>query len=276
MIYIDTHVHFHACFHPISFFNRVERNIRNIQNPPDEPSELSCCLFLTEAGNTNYFEKIQKSGLTFAVNDANPDDRWKVHGTSEPLSMLVTNRFGFSIYLIAGQQLQTSEGLEVLAIAPKYRLAEGKPIEKLIRDVVEANGLAIVPWGFGKWMGKRGKVLHALLERFTSEYFFWGDNGGRPKFLPEPSLFRLARQKLFRILPGSDPLPFPDEIRRVASFGLSLDGKIDRSEPAGQLKQMLNNPGYEFNTFGQLETFGNFVKHQILMQIVKRKSRFFK
>ena len=206
----------------------------------------------------------------------NEPNGWRVLNTSESVSMLVTNEVGFRIFLIAGQQLQTAEGLEVLAVAPNYRVSEGKPLEQMISEVIEADGLAVIPWGFGKWTGRRGKVLRGLLERSNPEEFFLGDNGGRPKFLPEPYLFRLAKQKSIRILPGSDPLPFPNEVNRAGSFGLLFKGEINRQKPAGDLKLKLTNPEHEFETFGHLETFGRFIKHQVLMQIVKRKSKIFK
>lgn len=243
---------------------------------PTEPSKISCCLFLTEPSNTNYFERIKNNGLAFTQSSQDNTNGWNVFNTSEPFSMLVTNVAGFRIFLIAGQQLQTAEGLEVLAVAPNNRLSEGKPIEQMITAVVEADGLAVIPWGFGKWTGRRGKVLLGLLERSKPEDYFLGDNGGRPKFLPEPYFFRLAKQKTIRILPGSDPLPFPSEVNRACSFGLSFEGEINSQRPACDLKLKLTKPNHEFDTFGRLETFGRFVKHQVLMQILKRKSKILK
>jgi len=276
MIYIDAHVHLHDSFDPISFFNHIEQNIHSILKSPTEPSRISCCLFLTEPFNENYFERIQNKDLAFTGSDPNKPNGWRVLSTSESVSMLVINGVGFRIFLIAGQQLQTAEGLEVLAIAPNYRVSEGKPLEQMISEVLEAEGLAIIPWGFGKWMGRRGKVLRGILERSNPADFFLGDNGGRPKFLPEPYLFRLARQKSIRILPGSDPLPFPNEVNRAGSFGLLFKGEINRQKPAGELKQKLTKPEHVFETFGHLETFVRFIKHQVLMQLVKRKFKIFK
>jgi len=276
MIYIDAHVHLHDSFHLISFFNHIEQNIQSILKSPTEPSRISCCMFLTEPFNANYFERIQNKDLAFTRSGPNKPNGWRILSTSESVSMLVINGVGFRIFLIAGQQLQTAEGLEVLAVAPNYRVSEGKPLEQMISEVIEADGLAIIPWGFGKWMGRRGKVLRGILERSKPAEFFLGDNGGRPKFLPEPYLFRLAKQKSIRILPGSDPLPFPNEVNRAGSFGLLFKGEINRQKPADDLKIKLTNPEHEFEVFGQLETAARFFKHQVLMQLVKRKPKILK
>ena len=276
MIYIDAHVHLHDCFHLISFFDHIEKNIQSLLKYPIESGRISGCLFLTEPSNANYFERIRNNDLALTRRGPNEPAGWRVLDTSESVSMLISNEVGFRILLIAGQQLQTAEGLEVLAVAPNYRVSEGKPLEQMISEVIEADGLAIIPWGFGKWMGRRGKVLRGILERSNPAEFFLGDNGGRPKFLPEPYLFRLAKQKSIRILPGSDPLPFPNEVNRAGSFGLLFKGEINRQKPAGDLKLKLTNPEHEFETFGQLETAVRFFKHQVLMQLVKRKPKIFK
>jgi hypothetical protein len=276
MIYIDAHVHLHDCFNLISFFNHAEKNILNTESCSIKPKNISCYLFLTEASNENYFEKIQETSADSFRNSLHKTNGWKFYPTSEPFSIIITNDTGFRIILIAGQQLQTTEGLEVLAVAPKRKLVEGKPIEQMISEVFGAEGIAIVPWGFGKWMGRRGTVLKGFIERSKSSLFFLGDNRGRPRFLPDPILFRHAKQKFIRILPGSDPLPFPSEVRRVGSFGLSFTGEISSEKPFGDLKQKITSPGFEFNTFGRLEMPGKFIKQQLLMQIVKMKKRSFK
>jgi len=275
MIYIDAHVHLHDCFHLNVFFDHVERNIQRVSQSRHDPNQVSCCLFLTEASNANYFENIRHKGDPSVGNTTSANDGWRVQRTSEPISLLISNEAGFRIYLIAGQQLQTAEGLEVLALAPNHRIVEGKPLKQLISEVVKADGLAVVPWGFGKWLGRRGKVLKAIIQQIEPRGFFLGDNSGRPRFLLEPSMFRLAKQKSIRVLPGSDPLPFASEVRRAGSFGLTLQDEISGERPAEQLKQKLVAPETEFDTFGQLETVDRFIKHQLLMQLVKRQSKRF-
>ena len=42
---------------------------------------------------------------------------------------------------------------------------------------------------------------------------FLGDNGGRSSMLPYPTQFNLAEANEMKILPGSDPLPFPQEAK---------------------------------------------------------------
>jgi hypothetical protein len=177
---------------------------------------------------------------------------------------------GFLIFLIAGRQLQTEEGLEVLAVAPDKEMSNGKQIGTTLSEAIASNGLAIVPWGFGKWVGKRGKALRKALESVDSRKFFLGDNSGRPKFSPTPLMFREGRRKGIHILPGSDPLPFRSEEGRAGSFGFFFDGTISFDRPAEHLKQKLTDPGFNFSNYGQLESIGRFIRNQLLMQIRKR------
>jgi hypothetical protein len=172
--------------------------------------------------------------------------------------------------------LQTTEGLEVLAVAPRYKIIGKKPAEIMISEVIKADALAIVPWGFGKWIGKRGKVLKKILQNSNLGGLFLGDNSGRPRFLTERHFFDLARQKNIKILPGSDPLPLPNEVSKAGSFGLSLNGEISSKQPAEDIKRKLRSPELAFDTFGQLESIGRFIKHQLLMQLLKHSSKRFK
>lgn len=275
MIFLDAHVHLHDCFQLMSFFDHIEDNVHNILKLTVEASRLSCCLFLAEPDKANYLGRIQHDGCAFSHHHLNELGGWRVYGTAEPSSLFVVNGDGFRIFLIAGQQLQTAEGLEVLAVAPKYRLSEGRPLEQMIAEVVRAEGLAIIPWGFGKWMGRRGKVLRRILEGSNPPELFIGDNGGRPKYLPEPQLFRLAKRNSVRILPGSDPLPFPDQVGRAGSYGSILGGALATKMPASEIKRKLVGLD-DFEKFGRLESFLTFVKHQVLMQWVKRKQQIFR
>ena len=167
----------------------------------------------------------------------------------------------------------TLEGLEVLSLATTNSFPEGLPVRKLIVNVRDTGGTPVIPWGFGKWMGRRGKTLIKLLDTAKSADFFLGDNGNRTYILPHPSQMKLAQDNNIRDLPGSDPLPFTSESHRAGSFGFTLDGIISVENPAEDLKKILNNSVGTIQPHGTAEGALRFFRNQSRMQI---KKHFFK
>lgn len=157
----------------------------------------------------------------------------------------------------------------MLALGTCQRFDEGKTTEELIREVVQARAIPVLPWGVGKWLGRRGRLIEDLIESPDSPRFFLGDNANRPAFWPRPSHFRRAEEQGIRNLPGSDPLPFPNEVQRVGEFGVILDGPLDLEEPARHLKQLLLDKSTTFRQFGRAETPLRFVRNQLKMQYRK-------
>ena len=174
---------------------------------------------------------------------------------------------------MAGRQIVTKEKLEVLALTTDRPFEEGTPIQDTLESVLSVGGIPVIPWGFGKWWGKRGKILTDLLQSQTAPGFSLGDNSGRPGFLPYPSQFEQAQKKGIRILPGSDPLPFPTEYWRPCSVGFAVTGKLHDETPATDLRAILKNPNSAFFPYMQLEHWPRFFKNQLAMQIAKRQAR---
>ena len=117
-------------------------------------------------------------------NQKNGD--WKIHPTEEPLSLIAKNERDETLVMIAGRQITTIEGLEVLALITNQEFKERRAITEIIQTIRHVGALPVVPWGFGKWMGRRGRHLKRLLTEVKNSDFFLGDNGGRPRFLPRP------------------------------------------------------------------------------------------
>ena len=107
--------------------------------------------------------------------------------------------------LIAGRQIVTEENLEVLALLTDRKFEDGLPLQEVIQTVRENKGISVIPWGFGKWMGRRGRFLESALEEAENSELFLGDNSGRPVFWSRPSHFRLriSSPRKFRIQGGS-------------------------------------------------------------------------
>jgi hypothetical protein len=107
-------------------------------------------------------------------------------------------------------------------------------------DLVRSDGaLAVVPWGFGKWIGRAGIRIRELFNSQSPESLFAGDNGGRLQILGMPKPLKAARREGFRVLPGTDPFPFGADYRRVGGFGFLAAMEPDLIHPWQSLRSAL-------------------------------------
>jgi hypothetical protein len=150
-------------------------------------------------------------------------------------------------------------------------MPDGLPLEETVAAVEKENALPVIPWGFGKWSGKRGDVLREFLGSRKEGVFFLGDNSGRPNFLRFPDFQREAPGISFKVLPGSDALPFPSEMQRVASFGFTLQEALDLQRPGEALKRILMKPGVVPTPFGSHESASRFARNQVALRLWKHR-----
>jgi hypothetical protein len=164
----------------------------------------------------------------------------------------------------------TSDRLEVLALSTVSEIPDGLPLEKTIAVVEKEGAVPVIPWGFGKWSGRRKRVLMKYFASRQEGVFFLGDNGGRPNFLRFPDFHRKAPGVSLIELPGSDALPFPSELKKVGSFGFTLHEELDLRRPGEALKRILMKPGVVPKPFGSPESTSRFARNQLNLRIWKR------
>ena len=183
---------------------------------------------------------------------------------------MITDRSGFECFLISGKQIVTQENLEILGLGMEGEVEDGMDIDRVIEKVIEAGCLPVLPWGFGKWTGDRGKVVDKLVGAKKYSPFFVGDNGNRPRFMKMPEQLTTGMGNSMRNLQGSDPLPFRHEAEKVGSFGVQITGTLSKETPFDSLYQILSEEAVDIEPYGDLESALRFVKNQVAMQIVKR------
>jgi len=266
MILIDAHTHIYGCYNldkaVLCAFNNIEQSSKRTEEPID-----AGVLFLTESTQHDYFGAFaQQAGKTH--NEFSADRSWTVRKTDEPSSLLLahTHYPELKLFIIAGRQLITEENLEVLAVDYKSSSPPKAPLHQTVTSIIDGDGIAVLPWGVGKWVGRRGTVLQRFLQENHSPLLFLGDNGSRPAFWPS-SLLHDARQKKRKILSGSDPLPIAGEEKRICSFGTVVHTKIDMKRPAASVKISLSEPTTKLSQFGVLQPFFSFFKQQISIRL---------
>ena len=266
-VIIDAHVHIHDCFQLSFFLDSALHNFREAASRQHKKAFKSV-LLLSEAAGANWFRQLSE-----LVGDANNFiGSWRFWGTSEACSLRARRSENEELIIVAGRQIVTSENLEVLALGTDQEFIDGQPIADVIKLVRSSGALVVLPWGFGKWTGKRGAIIRRLIAQFDKYEIFLGDNSGRLRNWPVPSQFKLATRKGIRILPGSDPLPFATESWRPGSYGVILDASIDENTPFNDVKQAIHHD-CGMRPYGRRENHLRFIRNQMGMQLLKRRSK---
>ncbi|CAN5293805.1 hypothetical protein BH24PSE2_BH24PSE2_12730 [soil metagenome] len=260
---IDGHVHLYDCFEMVAALEAAAHNFA-AAGAAWNGSRVGV-LMLTETSRDNRFDRLRSA-------DGAGD--WRLSGFDEDPTALRARRVrdGDELLIVAGFQVISSEGLEVLTLATSARLADGKPAREIIEEAHAADALLVLPWAVGKWLGRRGRVLDELMHESFAAELFLGDNSGRPWFWRNPSHLRAARRRGMRILPGTDPLPLPHEVERIGSFGCALDASLGDQHPTDDIKRALRDRSIPWRPFGRLETSGRFVRNQIGLRTGARTS----
>ncbi len=273
LILIDGHVHIHDCFDIDCFFTSAFENFRIHAKGQGREDSFISVLCLTESIYDNWFSRLKSCAQNKAEHPSRKIYEWKVATTGDPLSLELKGGKGELVYILAGRQIVTSERLEVLALGTDSRYIDGESLITTVESVLRDDAIPVIPWGFGKWYGKRGDILKKLIESHDEHTIFLGDNGGRSSILPYPSHFRLAEARGIRILPGSDPLPFPHESKKPGSYGFAVFGTIDCARPVSDLKRIILDPAVRLVPYGKPETLSRFIRNQCAMQMLMRNSK---
>lgn len=170
------------------------------------------------------------------------------------------------LMLVAGRQIITSEGLEVLGLGTRALVPDGLPLTEVVARLNDADALTVLPWAVGKWLGRRGQLIDQYLSQAQADRVFLGDNGGRPAWWP-------VRQfnSGFKVLAGSDPLPLPGSAGMVGRFGSRIAFTLPEQKPLQALKQALRDPATEVLRYGKPASSPRFLWDQGRLR-VKGKS----
>ena len=262
-VLVDAHVHFHDCFSWEVFLNAAAANFALARRELAVGNDSPGCMMLTESAGVNYFcALVNEPKLVSSFG-------WRVTATGEDCSVLLTSAERDTIIVVAGRQIVTAESLEVLALGTTEEVPDGRAIREVLDAVVNLNATAVVPWGFGKWWGRRSRIVTGMLLFNTGLRIFLGDNGGRPTLSMRPRLFSLGEAKGVFVLPGSDPLPFADHAGRAGRYGFVLNQRISLEHPYETIRAGLRGLTASPRVFGRREGLARFAVSQFRMQLRK-------
>lgn len=223
--------------------------------------EYQPVLMLTEIAGVDWFGAAYGSGsMQF--------DAWTVAPWDNDPLTLRARRHGAALAIVAGRQVVTAEGIEVLALLTRGMIVDGLDLGATVSAIDSEQALAVLPWGAGKWLGARGRIVDEFLRDGTRHRAFAGDNGGRPGLWPMPAAFDAARRAGRPVISGSDPLPLAGEECRAGSFGIWIEARLPDDQPGAALRGLLVNSGAEkVRPFGEPERAWRFVRNQLALRM---------
>jgi hypothetical protein len=198
---------------------------------------------LSESRGVDAFGRFRR-----AIGDA--FGSWRVESTEETCALRL-HRDGACLLLIAGRQIATAEGLEVLALGCGEQFEDGRPIRDTLERAAALGAIPVLPWGFGKWSFRRRRSVESILRSEWSSSIWLGDNAGRLRYGPRPRLFDLAAKRGMGVLPGSDPLPLHWHLGRAGRRGFLLPGDLNRDRPAAAIREHLTRREVQPACFGR-------------------------
>jgi hypothetical protein len=261
----DTHVHFHGCFTWGAFLAAAAANFARARRRLGLTAASPGCLMFTESAAARAFREFDEGPAFFRSLG------WVVERGDEGSSRVLTHRGGDAILVIAGRQIVTAEHLEVLALGFVDEIADGRPIRDVVCAVRDRGAVAAIPWGFGKWWGRRGRLLRHVIE--TETLLYLSDNGGRAGVLPRSRTFAWAEQRGVPTLAGSDPLPLRSHEARAGSYGCILDDWRPTASPANVILARLHALTRSPATFGRLSSLPAMIQSQAALRLRGRHGR---
>ena len=243
-IIADTHLHFYPCYDTDKAFSCLTDRLASFAEGPG-----IALGFMAERHDCDFHTRMR-------AGQVKTNGQFKIHTEPDGVSVSVvptvqskakdarstTSKTG-KITLLPGRQIVTRERLEVLALATTDQIPDGLPAAEAIERSLECGAVPVLAWAPGKWFFQRGRIVRELITRFPPEALLIGDTSLRPGIWPEPILMRTARKRGFRVVAGSDPLPFQGEEAVMGSYASCLEGDFDPSDPLASARGLLLTPG---------------------------------
>lgn len=264
---VDAHVHLYPFMRVRAMLDAAGRNLPGLNasaGAEATPAERAGVLLVADPDGVAGYERLLTEP---ADGEAGP---WRrEHGDDH--SVTFRQEGGTSLTAIRGQQLITREGLEVLGIGCGAKLRSGFPLAEMVARIRAARGLAILAWGAGKWLGRRGRTLTRLIEAEAGQPdVVLADNGGRPRAWSRVAQFETAAERGMRVLAGTDPLPLAGEVQRIGSYGFRIRvAGSDGVAPGDSLRRALATDT-PIQIVGRPMPVRGFVLNQLRLRLQRR------
>ena len=244
-ILADTHVHVYPCHRVEDVFRSAWANLAGLA---DSPGDLTFLLFLTERSDCRFFHDLAEGKAPMA-------DGWETTSACDENACCVRRAADHAtLCILRGRQIATKERLEVLSLAGDPELTDGCTARQAIEETLSAGAVPVLPWAPGKWLFERGRQVEELLRVYHPGQLLIGDTTLRPAALGEPRLMRKARTRGFKVVAGTDPLPFAGEECGVGRYGVAWEGDLGEYSLVRDIRRMLLDPLCAMRTVGRRDS----------------------
>lgn len=262
-ILVDGHAHLYPCFDLALFLSAAQRSFQAARGFTEPRDNWAGCLVLMETDMCVPWSKLQESAEKMKRCEG-----FQMQLTTEPNSVAVKAEDGTRMFLIAGQQIATCDGIEVLALFGRgQKLKEGSDACRTIAAVRANESLPLLPWGFGKWWLRRRHILERVLRKESPRGLYIGDSAPRPTLLPRSPVFELAERLGVHDLPGTDPLPLRSHGTKAGRLGFALTGPFDERRPAASIQTLLSGAKNQPGKFGVHDPLPRTILSQVLLRV---------
>lgn len=256
---IDGHIHLYPLY---KLTLAIKNGIANLQQSAKQSDAIDLnqkqipVWLLVERYDCNFFGQIS-SESSVKMNG------FTLKAAEDGSTIIVSENDTTVLYIFAGRQLVTKENLEILSLVSPFNLKDREySIEQVIDSVIESEGVPAVNWAPGKWFFSRGKIVKNVLAKYSPEQLLIGDTSLRTTLWPTPRLMSRSRKKNFKIIAGSDPLPFEDEEYQIGKYGFTVSARFDESKPAESMRNILKDTDIPFNFIGKRNNLLTFSQRQ--------------
>ena len=238
----DTHVHVYPCHRVEEVFRCAWANLAGLAGPAGDRTFL---IFLTERSDCRFFHDLVDGKVRMA-------EGWEATSACDENACCVRRAEDQAILcILRGRQIVTKERLEVLSLAGDPEMKDGCGAWQAIEETLSDGAVPVLPWAPGKWLFERGRQVEELLRAFQPGQVLIGDTTLRPAGCGEPRLMRKARARGFKVVAGTDPLPFAGEERRVGQYGVTWEGELGEYSLVRDIRRMLLDPNCAMRTVGR-------------------------
>lgn len=267
---VDSHCHLHCIDDLGTLLDNASTSFQQAAAHHNIASGWYGVLAFTDTAKSTSFSHIRFM-ITSSTDNTLEINGWTLEVTDENCSVKAVNAQDITIFICAGQQIVTAERIELLSLFKATRIADAYPIKDCINQVNEHGGLAVLPWGVGKWLGKRGTIVSQMMQTCRPGTLFLGDNSARPKSWARVGQFVEAEKLGIPILRGTDPLNINNKTKWGGDFGFIVEGDFIANRPAETLRMLLKDSSTVIRDYGELNSTKNFLVDQFALRF-KSKS----
>lgn len=234
----DGHFHLYPCHEPASAISSLIHNLDLMTGsasgfePGDDVFKIA---FLTESKQHDYFHKILANECNLGAAEL------QVVPGPEARCLTLNQHGKQKLCLVAGRQIVTNEKLEILGLGMEEIVPDGLPAKEVIEKIIAAGGLPVLAFSPGKWLFKRANITRRLMDTKFVHPLLIGDSALRPIGWGEPDIMRQARASNIAVLPGSDPLPLPEDEKHAGCYGFVYHGLFDTLKPLTSIMEIVAN-----------------------------------